>query len=108
MAQKKGDTLDSADATCCRPQRKNAVLHYVDDFVEPAVRAYRCVQAMARQQQNLDEKEVLAVKRRVKFRGFHVVTEELSEVEAEEDCGRYGTRFAGGEARDPERIADIS
>ncbi|KAK6053180.1 hypothetical protein COOONC_09314 [Cooperia oncophora] len=67
--------------------QKTQLLHYVDDFVEPAVRAYRCLQAMARRQQKLDEKEVMAVKRRVKFRGFHVVTNDLTEEEAEQDCG---------------------
>ncbi|KAK6043640.1 hypothetical protein COOONC_18853 [Cooperia oncophora] len=104
MAQKKGDTLDPADANVAMLMghtQKTQLLHYVDDFVEPAVRAYRCLQAMARRQQNLDEKEVLAVKRRVKFRGFHVVTEELSEAEAEEDCGPREP-ISGGESEDTE------
>ncbi|KAK6047141.1 hypothetical protein COOONC_15349 [Cooperia oncophora] len=60
--------------------QRTQLKYYVDEFVKPAVRAYRCLKTLAEREKILFRDEVAAAKRRVKF---DAVAEPLPEPEEE-------------------------
>ncbi|KAK6030332.1 hypothetical protein OSTOST_03538 [Ostertagia ostertagi] len=61
--------------------------HYVDSWAKSAVKGYRIVKLLAERQKGLFGADIAAAERRVKFMGFSKVAMQLSDAEAEEDCG---------------------
>ncbi|PIO55705.1 hypothetical protein TELCIR_22907, partial [Teladorsagia circumcincta] len=61
--------------------------HYVNSWAKSAVKGYRLVKIIAEREKSLSKDTTAAAKRRVKFMGFSNVATQLSDAEAEEDCG---------------------
>ncbi|KAK6059585.1 hypothetical protein COOONC_02780 [Cooperia oncophora] len=81
--------LQAADrdtATLLGHSQKTQLKHYVDSDVKSAVSGYRALEILAEREASLNS-EVSAAKRRVKFKGFNTTSAQLSDAEAQEDCG---------------------